>query len=198
VVDLRDGAVTFAEGDSPLRVTVTDVMKKAQPYHKALVGVVILAVARMAYPEPAMIDDPDRIAVFTTQGVVDALDRLAAGHSDEANDDSPADEDLVATWQRWIDLSTARPNAQRRSPNDRAGVVNKVCKLLVDAGYLTARSDTDGGTWATRPRFRHAAARLSEDSDLYRLVNGFHGTADGDPDQGPWPGASPPGGGSPS
>lgn len=33
----------------------------------AVIGAVILAVARTAYPEPSMVDDPDRMAVFTTQ-----------------------------------------------------------------------------------------------------------------------------------
>ena len=38
---------------------------------------------------------------------------------------------------------------------------------------LTARGDTDGGTWLARPRFRHAVAALCEDSELYALVNGL-------------------------
>jgi len=43
--------------------------------------------------------------------------------------------------------------------------------MLADAGYLTARGDTDGGTWTARPRFRFAVADLAEDSDLYAVVN---------------------------
>jgi hypothetical protein len=52
-------------------------------------------------------------------------------------------------------------------------VVNRVCRFLADAGYLTARGDTDGGTWMARPRFRHAVATLCEDSDLYPLITGL-------------------------
>jgi hypothetical protein len=74
IVDERDGVIVTANPDSPLRVTITDVMKRAQPYHRAVIGAVVLAVARTAYPDAAMLDDPDRVAVFTTQSVVDTLD----------------------------------------------------------------------------------------------------------------------------
>ena len=105
-----------------------------------------------------MVDDPDRVAVFTTRAVVDVLDRAAEGHADDAEHDGGLDEDVLESWRGWLALAEARPNAQRRSSADRPGVVNKVCRLLVDAGYLTPRSDVDGGTWLARPRFRHAVA----------------------------------------
>ncbi len=172
-VDERDGAIVTAAYDSPLRVTLTDVMKRAQPTHRAVVGAAILAVARTAYPDPAMVDDPDRMAVFTTRSVVDTLDRAAQGHADTADQDGDLDEAMLESWRGWLALATARPNAQRRSGNDRQGLVNRVCRLLVDAGYLTARGEVDGGTWLARPRFRHAVAALCEDSELYALVNGL-------------------------
>jgi len=86
-VDERDGFIVVASQDSPLRVTVGDVMRRAQPHHRAVVGAVVLAVARTAYPEASMLDDPDRVAVFTTQSVVDTLDRTAQVHADSANQD---------------------------------------------------------------------------------------------------------------
>ena len=172
-VDERDGVIVTATQDSPLRVTVTDIMKRAQPYHRAVIGAVILAVARTAYPEGSMLDDPDRIAVFTTQSVVNTLDRAAQIHADATREDGELDEDRVESWRRWLALNEARPNALRRSMGDRPGAVNRVCRFLADAGYLTARGDTDGGTWLARPRFRHAVAALCEDSELYALVNGL-------------------------
>lgn len=172
-VDDRDGIIVTANLDSPLRVTVSDIMKRAQPQHRAVIGAVILAVARTAYPEPPMLDEPDRLAVFTTQAVVDTLDRAAQLHADAASEDGGADEADVESWRRWLALAAARPNAQRRSANDRPGVVNRVCRVLADAGYLTMRGETDGGTWVARPRLRHAVAALCEDSDLYSLVNGL-------------------------
>ena len=120
-----------------------------------------------------MVDDPDRLAVFTTQIVVDTLDRAVRAHRDAAEHDGDIDEDLVEAWRRWDALATDRPNAQRRSTGDRAGMVNRVCRMLADAGYLTMRGQTDGGTWASRPRFRLAVAALTEDSDLYAAVNGL-------------------------
>ena len=170
-VDERDGIIVTARAHSFLRLHVTDIMKRAQPHHRAVIGAVILAVARTAYPEAGMVDDPDRIAVFTTQSVVDTLDRAAQRLADASTQDSDIDEDLVEGWRRWLDLTQARPNAQRRSAGERPGAVNRTCKMLTEAGYLTARGETDGGTWTTRPRFRYAIAALAEDSDLYALVN---------------------------
>ncbi|MBF6221785.1 hypothetical protein IU479_27190 [Nocardia abscessus] len=175
-VDDRDGIVVTARNHSMLRLTVTDVVKRAAPHHRAVIGAVILAVARTAYPEPSMVDDPDRMAVFTTQAVVDTLDRVAQAHADASATDSNIDEDLVETWRRWQDLAPARPNARRQSASDRFGVVNRVCKMLTEAGYLTARAETDGGVWSARPRFRHAVAVLCEESELYRLVNDLPST----------------------
>ncbi|RFZ47394.1 hypothetical protein MSS4_03392 [Mycobacterium marinum] len=170
-VDEREGAIVSAAPDSPLRVTMTDVMKRSQPAQRAIVGAIILAIAHTAYPEPAMIDDPDRVAVFTTRSVVDVLDRAAQGHSEDADSDGGIDEELLESWRAWQALPPARPNAQRRSTADRPGVVKRVCRVLVDAGYLTERSDVDGGTWLARSRFRYAVAALCEDSELYVIVN---------------------------
>jgi hypothetical protein len=172
-VNDREGAIVTAAPDSPLRVTLTDVMKRAQPGQRAVVGAVILAVAHTAYPESAMLEDPDRVAVFTTRSVVDVLDRAAEGHADDADADGGLDNELLESWRNWLALAPARPNAQRRSATDRPGVVNKICRLLADAGYLTQRSDVDGGTWLARTRFRYAVADLCEDSELYAMVNGL-------------------------
>jgi hypothetical protein len=171
LVDERDGIVATANADSPLRVTASDVVKRAQPAHRAAIGAVILTIARTAYPDSSMLDDPDRVAVFTTQSVVDALDRAVQAHAEATGEDGPVDDDLVEAWRQWAGLQIARPNARRRSANDRPGLVNRVCRMLTDAGYLTARGDTDGGTWLARPRFRHAVTVLCEDSDLYAIVN---------------------------
>jgi hypothetical protein len=173
LVDDRDGIIVTANLDSPLRVTIGDIMKRAQPHHRAVIGAVILAVARTAYPEPAMLDDPDRVAVFTTQAVVDTLDRAAQQHADDTSEDGGADDTEIESWRRWQALTATRPNAQRRSANERPGIVNRVCQILTDAGYLTKRGDTDGGTWVARPRLRHAVAALCEDSDLFAQISGL-------------------------
>lgn len=172
-VDEREGIIVAAAPDSPLRVTLSDVVKRTQPIQRAVVGAVILAVAYTAYPEPVMLDDPDRMAVFTTRSVVDALDRAADAHAEAATGDGGVDEEMLEAWRGWQALAPARPNAARRTGNDRTGAVAKVCRLLVEAGYLTARGETDGGTWVARPRFRHAVTALCEDSELYVLVNGL-------------------------
>ena len=172
-VDERDGAIVAAAPDSPLRVTMGVVMKRVSTPQRAVVGAVILAVSSIAYPQPAMLDDPDRVPVFTTRSVVELLDRAAAAHADNSDADGSADDDLVEAWRAWSQLALGRHDAQRHSTKDRIGLVIRVCKLLVDAGYLTSRGELDGGTWTARPRFRHAVADLAEDSELYIIVNGL-------------------------
>ncbi|MBL7500561.1 hypothetical protein I6A84_11790 [Frankia sp. CNm7] len=188
VVTATDGVIVTAEATSSLRLTAGDVMKRAQPQHRAVVGAVVLAVARTAYPEPSMLNDPDRVAVFTAQTVVDTLDRAAQAHEERSERDGDLDDDSVEMWRRWQAIAPARPNARRKSVSDRQGVVARVCRILADAGYLTARGETDGGTWMSRPRFRYAVAELCADSELYALVNGI---AEHPPDE---PGTGRPGG----
>jgi len=180
-VDEREGAILTAAPYSPLRVTLTDVMKRANPAQRAVVGAIILAIASTAYPESSMLDDPDRVAVFTTRSVVDALDRASAGYAENTNSDGSLDEELLEAWRAWHQLAPGRPNAQRQSVSDRLGMVKRVCRILDEAGFLTARGDLDGGTWLARPRFRLAVAELCEDSDLYVIVNGPTATDEGAP-----------------
>lgn len=175
IVNERDGVIATAVSDSPLRFTTSDIVKRITDPHRSVIGALILAVARTAYPDAVYLDDPDHMPVFTTQNVIDVLDRAAQHHAEGAHD-GDLDESQVEGWRRWLELAEARPNAERRSTKDRAGVTNKVCSFLADAGYLTKRGDTDGGTWVVRPRFRHAVAALTEDSDLYQVVAGL--TAD--------------------
>ena len=173
VVNARDGVIATAEADSPFRYTTSDVTRRIADPHRSVIGAVLLAVARTAYPEPIDIEDPDRVATFTTKQVVDVLDRAAQRLSDSSSDDGDLDESQVEVWRRWLALAEIRPNAERRSMRDRGGITQKVCQFLVEAGYLTKRGDLDGGTWTSRPRFRHAVAALTEDSDLYQLVAGL-------------------------
>lgn len=173
IVTERDGVIATATSDSPLRYTTSDIIKRISDVHRSVIGAVVLAIARTAYPDPILVDDPDHVAVFTTQNVIDVLDRAAQRHADDADGDGDLDEETVEAWRRWLELAEARPNAERRSKKDKGGVTAKVCGFLVDAGYLTKRAETDGGTWVSRPRFRHAVAALTEDSDLYQLVSGL-------------------------
>ena len=171
IVDERDGAVIVADVSSPLRYTPADIMKNTKQTQRAVIGAVLLAVARVAYPEPGLLDDSDRLPVFTTQNVVNALDRAAQSYADDADGDADLEPGSVEVWRRWLEIAEARPNAERRSANDRAGIVAKVCRFLVDTGHLQDLGSTDGGTWKVRPRFRHSVAELAADTDLYRLVN---------------------------
>ena len=133
-VDDRDGIIVTARQHSMLRLTITDVVRKAQNQHRAVIGAVILAVARAAYPESSMVDDPHRVAAFTTRSIVDALDRAAQAHADRSREDSDIDNELVEAWRRWSDLAEARPKA--------------ITALLREARSLSRRADKLSGTAA--------------------------------------------------
>jgi hypothetical protein len=172
-VDERVGAIAAASPDSPLRLTMGDFMKRANLAQRSVVGAVILAVASTAYPDTSMLEDPDRMATFTVRSVVDLLDRVADAHARDTDPDGSADDDLVEAWRFWNQLNPDRHDKKRASLKDRYGVVIKVCNTLTEAGYLTDRGDLEGGTWTSRPRFRHAVISLTEDSELFSIVNGL-------------------------
>lgn len=170
IVDERDGFVVTANSDSMLRVTPGDV-GRAFAENRSLIGLILLAISRTAYPEAVMLADPDRVPVFTVQLVVDTLDRAERVAAEKAEADASTEVAELEAWRHWDALPSSRPNARRRSVNDRPGAVNKVCRFLAERGYLTERGTTDGGTWQARPKFRHAVSDLSQDSDLYRSLN---------------------------
>lgn len=174
VVDRRDGVIAFAHTDSPLRFTTAQITKRITDPQRTVVGAVILAAARTAYPDRAMLDDVDRVAVFTTEGVVESLNRMAQSIADESDEDGDLDDSTLEGWRRWLDLPERRPNAQRASKKDRFGAAARVLNFLAAEGFLTNRGELDGGTWSDRPRFRHAVIALTEDSELYRAVNALH------------------------
>jgi hypothetical protein len=189
-VDERDGAIVIADATSPLRYTTADIIKRSTIQQRAVVGVILLAVARVAYPDSGLLDDPDRRPVFTTQNVVDALDRAAQVHADDAATDADLDGATIELWRRWLEIAEARPNAERLSAKDRAGVVAKVCRFLVETGHLQEVATTDRGTWKARSRFRHAVMAIGEDTDLFRMVNGLVASGEESPRAAETPGSA--------
>lgn len=170
-VDRDVGVVAIAGPESPVRMPLSDFMKRAAPNsRRALPGLVILAVAKVAFPHPSHLDDPQRVARISVAGVVDYLNRLVQRVGDKETDpvaDRPDDGEL---WRSWDALRQARSHAERVSPQERAGLVKKVCNFLEEVGHLSAVSGEDGGTWRATPRFRIAVTSMVEDSSVYAAL----------------------------
>jgi hypothetical protein len=167
-VDPVAGAVAVADADSPLRMPLAEFRKNTYPHERALLGIVVLSVARVAYPTNDRLDDDQRVAVVSVSGVVDYLNRLIDRLSEAAAaDPEDSDDSLIELWRQWVRMRQDRFDAKRVSIKDRLGIVKRTCEYLEEQGLLQRRSDEDGGTFRATHRFRLAVTALVEDSDLY-------------------------------
>lgn len=167
-VDPAAGLVAVAGPDSPFRMPLAEFRKNTYPHERALLGVVVLSVAHVAYPSSDRLDDDQRVATVTVAGIVDYLNRLIQRLSDAAEADSEHnDENLVELWRHWVRMRQDRFDAKRVSIKDRLGIVKRTCEYLEEQGLLQRRSDEEGGTYRATHRFRLAVTALAEDSDLY-------------------------------
>jgi hypothetical protein len=155
-VDRDLGVVAVAEAESPLRMPLSDFMRRAAPN------------SRRAHP--SHLDDPQRVARISVAGVVEYLNRIVERVGEGGGDamaDRPDDGEL---WRSWDALRQARSHAERASPQERAGLVKKVCNFLEEEGHLSAVSGDDGGTWRATPRFRITVTSMVEDSTVYAAL----------------------------
>lgn len=166
--DPTAGMITWADSDSFLRRSTAELVTRATtPPRRALLGVALLGIARVAYRNPARLDDPASVATLSIASVVEHIDRLAARLADEVEDPEAGAPDLAEAHRAWAALPGARIGEQRASMSTKPGVVAKVAGLLADAGYLRKASDIDGGTYRTTPRFAVAVRSMLDDSDTY-------------------------------
>lgn len=176
VVDRAVGVIAIAESDSPFRMPLSEFMRRTNPPTRALLGVVVIAVARVAYPQPSDLDDPARVARVSTAAVAATIDRIVERLASDAEDPDADRPDDAEVWRAWEALRQARAHAQRASVAERSGLVRKVCGYLGDEGHLQQVNDDDGGTWRATPRFRLAVTAMVEDSDIYGAVLAAGGT----------------------
>lgn len=162
------GVVAVADVDSPFRMPLAEFRKNTYAHERALLGIVLLAVARVAYPTSDRLDDDQRVAPVSIAGVVDYLNRLIERLSDAAAADPEDNDDaLIELWRHWVRMRQDRFDAKRVSIKDRLGIVKRTCEYLEEQGLLQRRSDEEGGTYRATHRFRLAVTAFVEDSDLY-------------------------------
>jgi hypothetical protein len=176
-VDPIAGVIGTADAQSPFRLPLAVWRRNTYDRERALLGVVVLAIARVAYPSSDRLDDDQRVATISVAGVVDYLNRVIERLS-EAADADPAvgDDALIEVWRHWARMRQDRFDAKRVSIKDRVGIVKRTCEFLEEQGLLQRRDDGDGGTFRATHRFRLAVTSLVEDSDLYTALVGL--TAD--------------------
>ena len=167
-VDPEVGAVVVADSDSPLRMPAAEFTKRTNgDVRKAVNGVILLGIARTAFPNPAHLDNTTRVPRFSVADVVAYLNRVCDQKAENAPDPEEQHEALNELWRGWLRLRQSRGDAQRSSDRDRVGLVRKMCSFLDDQGMLQAVSDDDGGTWRATARMRIAVRDIAEDSDIY-------------------------------
>lgn len=167
-VDAQVGAIAVAEPDSPLRMSMAEFSRRTNnAVRRAVNGVVLLGIARTAYPNGSQLDDVARVPRVSVGGVIEYLNRMCDQHADEADDAEDHDDSLDELWRAWLRIRQSRSESQRASANERSGLVKKMCAFLEDEGMLSPVSDDDGGTWRATARMRIAVRNLVEDSDMY-------------------------------
>ncbi len=169
-VDQVAGVMAFSESDGLLRRRLSDIVT-VQPGRNAnesrvLFALVVLAVARTAFPQAAHLSDPVRIARVDRDVVMSYLDRLVEEIGAGAGDAEADREETEEGWRAWAHLRVARAAMARFSSREKAGLIRKVCGFLEDEGHLRASEDGDGQWWRTTPRFRFAVHTLVTDSQV--------------------------------
>lgn len=194
-VDPTVGVVAVAYGESPFRIPLAEFRRKTYANERAMLGIVVLSVARVAYPTTDRLDDDVRVATVTVASVVDYLNRLIERLTEAADNDPEAGEaQLVEVWRHWAQMRQHRFDAVRMSIKDKVGIVKRTCEYLEEQGLLQRRSTDDGGTYLATNRFRVAVTALVEDSDLYSDLVELLSDAAFEPADDPDPGISDAGG----
>lgn len=169
-VDRLGGVIAVADSDSALRMPLSELTKRAQNDRRGLVGAILLSIAKVAFPQPAHLDDAERPGRVSVAAVVEYLARVGERLGAEAPDAEADAPDAAALWRAWGQLRRGRSGAQRASFSDQDGAVKKLCRFLEVEGHLQAVSEADGGTWRATPRFRNAVTSLVSDSDIYTAL----------------------------
>jgi hypothetical protein len=169
----RDLVIAVANADSPLRRSTTELVAKSiSPQRKALLGVALLGIARVAYPYPGRLEDVTFVGRFSVSGVVEYLNRIVGHLADQAGDPEKGrpDLDLAEVHRSWDAMGDARSESRRVSSSTKGGLVHRVSELLVDAGLARKASDDAGGTYRTTPRLTLMVRSMVADSEMYAAL----------------------------
>ena len=162
-VERSVGVVAVAESDAAWRMPLATFIAKAGD-RRALAGIVLLVIVKLAYPHDGQIDDLARVPQVSEQQVLEQLNRMADA-LDTASPDLESDTE-PELFRQWKALPQARSDLVRSSTKDRSGLVRKVFAYFFEQG-LFKQPTSAGGPWRVTPRFAVIARSVLEDSDLY-------------------------------
>ncbi|MGQ0744190.1 MAG: hypothetical protein ACT4OS_07635 [Acidimicrobiales bacterium] len=170
-VDEVAGVVAYADSDGPLRRRLSDIVRsrsgRSASESRVLFALVLLAVARTAFAQPAHLSDRTRIARIDPDVVISYLDRLVEEIGAGAQDAEAGHLEAEEGWRAWSHLREVRASMERHNSQQKAGLIRRVCDMLEDEGHLVRQgNERDGLWWRTTPRFRFAVHTLVCDSLL--------------------------------
>lgn len=166
------GVVASAEADSPFELRIGDFMRQAraesQWAQRVVFAVALLAAWRLCYPQPAHLDDPQRVGRVSVDELIDYVNGLCARLDDAAEAtgeevDPPVDEPgLERAWRAWSRRgAAARTPDGRLSPRTTSAIVSRALGWMVEQGLLEKANDDHGGTYRSRPRLRVLVRELA-------------------------------------
>ncbi|MBN1172438.1 MAG: hypothetical protein JXA67_09715 [Micromonosporaceae bacterium] len=181
-VEVRTGAVLAAMTGSLFEVRIDEYARRAafrerRDVEKTLHGLIHLAVAALAFPRPDDLANDayvGRVSVEQVDGVVREASRLleeravAAEANNDPLDDAP---ELERTWRVYARRAAAGVSRSGSLARDATrSMITKAMKFLAEHGFLVARGDEGGGTFATTPRYQVQVRELAAEGAFAELL----------------------------
>lgn len=174
-VEPRAGIVLGPSLETPFAASVADHVPNTRD--RPLVLLAHLAIAALAFPRAADLDDGTyvgRIAVDKVdEAVTAAADELSrrAAESGEAGDPPAGQPDLVALWRYYLRRNSVGQTGDGRALfTSRRGLIKRAAEYLADNGMLRRVSGDAGGTYSTTIRYQIQVRELAATQMLADLA----------------------------
>jgi hypothetical protein len=183
-VDHRAGIVLGPTLETPFAANITDHVPN--PKDRPLVLLAHLAIATLAFPRAADLDDE----TYVGRVCVDQIDEVVTAAAEELNRraeadaDPPADQpELVKLWRYYLRRnSVGRTGDTRALFSSRRALIKKAAEYLADHGMLRRVNDDAGGTYSTTIRYQIQVRELAGQQMLGELAAlGIAIVSDGSP-----------------
>jgi hypothetical protein len=165
-VDPRAGIVLGPTLETPFAASIADHVPNTRD--RPLVLLAHLAIAALAFPRAADLDDGTYVGRITVdqvdEAVTDAAVELSRRVAESGeNGDPPADQpDLVALWRYFLRRNSVGQTVDGRAlSTSRRGLIKRAAEYLADNGMLRRVSSDAGGTYSTTIRYQIQVRELA-------------------------------------
>lgn len=152
--------------DSPFAASIADHVPNTRD--RPLVLLAHLAIAALAFPRAADLDDSTYVGRVTVdhvdEAVTDAAEELGRRATESGESvDPPADQpDLVTLWRYFLRRNSVGQTGDGRVlPTSRRGLIKRAAEYLADNGMLRRVSSDAGGTYSTTIRYQIQVQQLA-------------------------------------